>query len=226
MLPLDVDCATLSIVTESCTCGAPLPPDARFCHKCGRPLYAEPVAIPEPQTVAVVEPTPPKPVDAPAGIGLRNPVAVRIALLAGAITSLLTSFPLPTFIALLWLIVVIVGGGFWSVYLYQRRTGSYLSVRSGAHLGWLTGIFSFLIMMVMFTAGVLLIAGGGGLQTFFRDRIASQATSEVAEQVNTILASPLGIAALLFGSLLMFFFLLTVLATVGGALGAKILEKE
>ena len=27
------------VVPEYCTCGAQLPPDARFCHKCGKPQY-------------------------------------------------------------------------------------------------------------------------------------------------------------------------------------------
>ena len=32
------------IVLEFCTCGAQLPPDARFCHKCGKPQYDYPGA--------------------------------------------------------------------------------------------------------------------------------------------------------------------------------------
>ena len=37
------------IVPEFCTCGAQLPPDARFCHKCGKPQYDYPgVEEPEP----------------------------------------------------------------------------------------------------------------------------------------------------------------------------------
>ena len=51
-------------------------------------------------------------------------------------------------------------------------------------------------------------------------------TPEVAEQFNALLASPIGVAFLLFGMLLTSFIMLTILATVGGALGAKVLEKE
>src|SRR6202034_1529404 len=42
------------IVPEFCTCGAQLPPDARFCHKCGKPQYDYPgLDEPEPATPPV-----------------------------------------------------------------------------------------------------------------------------------------------------------------------------
>ena len=31
----------LPIMPEFCTCGAELPPDARFCHRCGKPQREE-----------------------------------------------------------------------------------------------------------------------------------------------------------------------------------------
>ena len=40
-----------------CTCGAALPEDARFCHKCGKPQYEEDIA----RLNAVDEPPPPPP---------------------------------------------------------------------------------------------------------------------------------------------------------------------
>ena len=35
---------------EFCTCGAELPPDSRFCHKCGKPQREE-IAVEEPQAI-------------------------------------------------------------------------------------------------------------------------------------------------------------------------------
>jgi hypothetical protein len=34
-----------------------------------------------------------------------------------------------------------LAAGFLAVYLYSRRTGQTLSIRSGARMGWITGIF-------------------------------------------------------------------------------------
>ena len=212
-----------------CTCGAELPPNARFCHKCGKPQgeIAEPV--PEPLDTPPSEP-PVQPVAAPpqqpAGISLRNPAAVRVAFLAGAGSSLLLMVPMPPLVQILWHLITLMVGGFFAVWLYQRRTGNYLSVKSGAHLGWLAGIFCFLIMMVMFTLSVIAIASGEGLQDSFREMLNARSAPEVAEQFNALLSSPAGVAILLFGMLITSFIMLTILATVGGALGAKVLEKE
>jgi hypothetical protein len=212
-----------------CTCGAQLPPGARFCHKCGKPQGALVQPEPEPEPEAPITPaaapdvTPPA---APPGISLRNPVAVRVAFLAGATSSLLIMLPMPPLIQILWQLVILVVGGFFAVWLYQRRTGRYLSVRSGAHLGWLAGTFCFLIMMVMFTLSVIAISSGEGLEQSFREMLNTRSAPEVADQFNRLLSSPGGVAALLFGMLLTSFIMLTILATVGGALGAKVLEKE
>ena len=54
----------------------------------------------------------------------------------------------------------------------------------------------------------------------------ARSAPEVADQFNALLSSPGGVAALLFGMLITSFIMLTILATVGGALGAKVLEKE
>jgi hypothetical protein len=134
--------------------------------------------------------------------------------------------PMPPLVQILWQLVILVIGGFFAVWLYQRRTGRYLSVRSGAHLGWLAGIFCFLIMMVMFTLSVMAIASGEGLQESFRELLNARAAPEVADQFNALLSSPAGVAALIFGMLITSFIMLTMLATVGGALGAKVLERE
>jgi hypothetical protein len=214
-------------VNGQCTCGALLPPDARFCHKCGKPQYEMPV-IEEEAEAPAAEPVPPVAAEPPkpTGISLRNPAAARAALGAGAITSLLMMVPLPALIQILWQLLMVVAGGFLSVWLYQRRTGNHLTVGSGARLGWITGIFAFLIMMVMFTLSVLLLAAGEGVQQSFREMLSMRGSPEVAQQFDALINSPGGLGFLLFGMLLTSFIMLTILATVGGALGAKVLEKE
>ena len=51
-------------------------------------------------------------------------------------------------------------------------------------------------------------------------------TPEMAEQFEAILESPGGLAAMLFLALLTMFFLLTFVTSAGGALAAKVLEKD
>src|SRR5205085_4649138 len=78
---------------DFCTCGAQLPPDALFCHKCGKPQrdIVEPEYIPPPPSIDV-PPTAPV-VDAPRP-SFRNPVSVRIAIAVAAIGTLLSFMPL------------------------------------------------------------------------------------------------------------------------------------
>jgi len=50
--------------------------------------------------------------------------------------------------ALIWL----VAGGFLTVFLYKRRTGQRISMLNGAHLGWICGVFAFVIVTIMLTS--------------------------------------------------------------------------
>ena len=70
---------------EFCTCGAQLPPDALFCHKCGKPQRDIVTPEIEPNTYpaaveASVAPPPPAPRLQPLPLNFHNPIAVRIAL--------------------------------------------------------------------------------------------------------------------------------------------------
>jgi hypothetical protein len=143
-----------------------------------------------------------------------------------AVITLLQSLPLPGVLQPLWLLVLLLAGGFISVYLYHRRTGDYLTVRSGARLGWMTGMFAFLITMVLFTVSIVAISASGGLQQFFHELVNARGTPELAEQFDQILSNPAATGALLFLVLTMMFLMLTIVASIGGALAAKVLERE
>lgn len=215
------------LVGDYCTCGAKLPPDARFCHKCGKPQYDEPLfqtAVEEPAPEVVAGIPPPSP--AKGGISFHNSVAVRVGFLAAGLVTLLLAFPLPSAFAAIWQLVLLPAGGFFSVYLYGRRTGEAVSVRAGARMGWITGVFCFAIITVFFTVSIIQIATSDGLPAFFREMVSQRGTPDLMNQFNEILNSPTGIATLLFGMLAVFFVMLTLLPAVGGALGAKVLEKE
>lgn len=216
------------MVNEYCTCGAKLPEGARFCHKCGRPLFPLPEVEAEPSVQGPLEPplVPSPQPPARTSVGFRNPGAVRVGMLVASAISLLFFVPVPPLFAPLWQLILVVTGGFLAVYLYHRRTGDVLSTRTGARLGWMTGLFTFLIFMVLFTLSLMALAGGGSLQEAFREVANASSRPELSAQFDALLQSPAGVAGLLFGMLLLFFFLLTTLASLGGALAAKVLEKD
>ena len=206
---------------QVCTCGARLPDDARFCHKCGRPLHDEYVAVEEPPApIPVAAPQAP-PVQLPP-IGFRNRIAVRIALIAAGAICVLISIPLPSIIATIWQIILLLAGGFGSVYIYARRTGEPVSIGSGARMGWLTGIFCFVFITLLFTLVVFIFSTEAGRASMAQALQLNPGSEEVMRQFDEMIRTPAGV----FGPLLGFFVLLTSLPTIGGALGAKVLERE
>jgi hypothetical protein len=210
-------------VQEYCTCGAKLVPDARFCHKCGRPLFDW-----RPPEEPAGEITPAPLAAPPPEINFHNRAAVRTGLLMAVVTSVLISLPMPMYVNLVWMLGWLTASGFLAVYFYQRRTGQQLSVRQGARMGWMAGVFCFAIATIFFTVTILAISSRGSLAEFYRDRLTAQgapANLDV-EQMLEMLERPAGLASLIFVSLLMMFLLLTLLPTLGGAIGAKVLERD
>jgi len=212
------------VVVEFCTCGAQLPPDARFCHKCGKPQYDYPgIEASEPEPPAAEVPTlpPAQPVHLPE-IGFHNGLAVRLGFFAAAAAVLVCMIPIP--FAWLRLPIAFVAAGFLAVYLYSRRTGQVLSPRSGARMGWITGIFSFTLVSVIFTIAMVAITSQGGLEKELQAQISP--SDPRWEMVRQALNNPALIIAGLVLYLMLFFVILTALPMIGGALGAKLLEKE
>jgi hypothetical protein len=213
------------IVPEYCTCGAQLPPDARFCHKCGKPQYDYPgLESAEGTPPSVEAPTlPPAPhVQLPAEISFHNRLAVRVGFIAALSAVFLFMVPLP--FPLLRLLIAFVAGGFFAVLLYTRRTGQMLSIRSGARMGWITGIFSFCMVSVFFAFAMVEISKQGGLAKFIQSQMP--ANDARMETVTQALNDPATAGVLMLLSLAMLFVVLTALPIIGGALGAKVLEKE
>jgi hypothetical protein len=212
-------------VPDVCTCGAVLPPDARFCHKCGKPQRDEPLFVQEEAPVQrPIEPPGLPPIsklELPR-IGFHNGLAVRVALLAGILAffcSILTGqLALPQEFALVWL----VAGGFFAVYLYERRTGQRLSVRSGAHLGWICGVFGFVVVTMALAATAVMLSDPS-VASAMREQLRTHGIPAAnAEQMITFFHTPAGISSALFVSFVLF----TVLPAFGGAVGAKLLDRD
>jgi hypothetical protein len=206
-------------VPERCTCGAVLPPDALFCHKCGKPQREDLLVQPEAETPAPLPP-PPLPAAAPPPIGFHNGAAVRIALLAGASWFLVSALIAPLVplrpLALVWPIIM----GFLAVLIYRRRTGQRLTALNGAHLGWICGIFGFVIVAITVT---LRVVAEPSLFSTLTDQLRAGGMSEAdVNQFVSVLRTPAGVA----GVLIMSFLLFTVLPAFGGLIGAKLLDRD
>jgi hypothetical protein len=208
-------------VPERCTCGAQLPEDALFCHKCGKP-QREIVTVDIPEAAPPPPPIPAAPaiaLEAPA-ITFRNGTAVRIALLmaAAAFCSVVISVPVAAGFAILWLIVA----GFLAVFLYRIRTGYRLSPISGARLGWICGIFVFLIVAVMIGIFAAVLSNPAGMAKMKEQLSEMKQPAATIDQAIEAFRHP----GQIFSELLQYFLLFTVLSAFGGAVGAKLLGRD
>lgn len=209
------------MVSEFCTCGAQLVPDARFCHKCGRPVREEPL-VEEAQEAAPVPEAAPAAAATAQEISFRNSTAVRVGFVAGLLAFLLALLPAPFPIRAL---LLATAGGF-SAYLYGRRSGRSLTVGGGARIGWISGLFCFVIIMVLFTLNFALVAmltRDTGMASFYREQLTAMGMPQHRiEEVLQVFQSPLRLAGLLISIFVMF----TGLLMAGGALGAKLLRRN
>lgn len=196
---------------QVCTCGTELLPDARFCHKCGRPVREEPLEVePAPAPVPEGPATPPE-------IGFNNGLAVRVCLLAAALALALSSIPVSPWLPL----ILMLAAGAFSVYLYRRRTGQALSVRAGLRMGWMTGVLGFVISMVLMTIALALLpASTEALHRALREQ--SGLPEEMIERALEITRNPVQLLL----SLLLGFFTFSLTAAAGGALGARLLDRR
>lgn len=153
-------------------------------------------------------------------------MAVRVGLLNAAVAALLISFHMPMAIGLVWMLVCLVGAGFFSVFLYNRRAGTELSARRGARLGWFTGLFCFVIVSLVSTVSILIVTAKSGLGNFYREQLETQGVDVSMPEISQVLDSPYGPAMILLFSLVVAFFFLTLLPALGGLMGAKVLEKD
>jgi hypothetical protein len=150
-------------------------------------------------------------------VGFSNPQAVRIGLLVALLSFFASALSGPVVVLpIVWLL----GAGFLSVYLYRRRTGQTLTLGSGARMGWMTGLFAFLILLVLLTMIVVAISDPSIASKLLAEMRARGADVN-AETMLEAFHSPAGIVQIVVVSFLVF----TVFPTLGGALGAKLLGR-
>ncbi|MCC6292347.1 MAG: zinc ribbon domain-containing protein [Bryobacterales bacterium] len=222
-------------MAEFCSCGAQLPEDALFCHRCGKPQRELPDALaPEPFEEEPAAGPAPQAADASSleaafspEINFHNRVAVRICLFCAVVASVVSSVPLGV-LSVFWLLVTLLASGFVAVYLYHRRSGMFLATRAGARMGWMTGLFYWLISMIVFAMKMVAVSGRGGLGALLREQMEASASRDDVnlQEALRILDSPQGMATMVIFVLFFAFLFFTALPAIGGALGSKVLERE
>jgi hypothetical protein len=202
-----------------CTCGAYPPEDARFCHKCARPLYE--VAAPEPESVPevlaeapVVRETVQDPEPRIAGSQ-----ALRSAMWGAFLGMMLFLIPgLNVFAVVLSPLIC----GLLTVWFFSRRTGIDPTIREGAQLGSIGGLFAYSILLLQFTALFLTLRNPQS-KAALENQLAQFFNSQpqAAEAMETF-SNP---AALVLG-LVLILGLFLVLPSIAGAAMAAFRERR
>ena len=207
-----------------CTCGALLIDGARFCHKCGKPQFEEDVVRLKglEQALAPAQaPLQPQTAEQPrplTGISFRNSRAVVISLLVAA-GAMICFLPLALVAAPLFPFFL-CGVGFVAVYLYHRGAKEPLSTSAGARLGWMTGLWIFLVMAVLLAMTALVIASPAGWEQL------RAAWSQVPQAAKLLDLSQHDLLVQMLIMLPFSFLLLTMLPGLGGILGAKLSSRR
>jgi hypothetical protein len=206
---------------KRCDCGAEYPDGAEYCPNCGRPLTAEALAHERARNAFVREPEPEREIAA-VPISFGNPHALRASYWPAALAALLVS--LKWFSMLCW--VWYPAAGFLAVTSYFKRTGARLDSSQGARLGWICGVITFTLSMIL-TALASVVGGGFApaleqMQTQFRE----QGEAEMADAMAQLAADPVMLATVIVIGLVLTFLFVTALTTLGGALGARVTRDD
>jgi hypothetical protein len=199
---------------ETCTCGTILVENARFCHRCGRPVYELTTSEMEEAAEVSVSATPGPPVVAPQPlpVSFGNPIALRVAFLMSLGIMMAEMLPVVNWLFFAWWLLAGWGG----VRLYRRLTGLRLTVAAGARLGVLTGIFAFVSMAVIFSFTMASSAG--------RDMLDQMVKQD--PRMSEVMNNPVMLGAVLVMVLVMVFGMVVGICAAGGALGAKLAAPE
>lgn len=212
-----------------CTCGARLAEDALFCHRCGRPvrkLTAEEREEALGEEAPASEPPPLPPAAEPAPASFQNQTAVRVGFLAAVLVQLASILSAMAGASLL-MPLLLIGGGFYAAVLYMRRTGEPLSAVEGARVGWITGIFTFVIATVFFTAGMALLSASGELVKAYEESLSRMnLPADSLERLRQLLADPKTFALTVIAGLVFQFLFLTIFCSLGGVLGARLRSRR
>ena len=209
-----------------CTCGAQLPDDARFCHRCGRPQLEEDIArMREDESVPVPTPPPPPPPPAPKiDFGNRKAVTISIAVAMLTLFVFIASSVLAPFAATLFILPLFCISGFVAARWYMKQTGQSITAQAGARLGFMTALWAFLVVVVICVLMAVFVSNPE-----WRSQIVDMVNAQgnpAAGQIAKLLEDPRRFIFLMMGELLVNFCLFTFPSMLGGMLGVRFSNKR
>ena len=147
------------------------------------------------------------------GISFRNSQAVVITLLVAA--GAMVGAPLVVLFAPPLVPVFLCAIGFLAVRIYVARASETVTARAGARLGWMTGLWLFLIMAVLLTVCCIYVASPEGWAQM-------RATwSQLPQTASLVHMSQHEFLMQVLSMLPFSFLMFTILPVLGGLLGAK-----
>ena len=205
---------------QRCTCGAVLAEDARFCHKCGKPQYEDDISRLTPENAAPgsAPPAAPVPATGSSGISFKNTRAVLISIVVAGVTLVALvaiGLLLPALFPL-----VLCGAGFVAARLYSGRSSQPLSTAAGARLGWMTGLWLFVVVALLCAMAAISVASPEGWEQ------AKSMWAQLPQASKLLTLSQHEFFMQLLIALPFFFFLMTLLPGLGGILGAKLSRRR
>jgi len=164
-------------------------------------------------TPAGVRPSVPPPLPTPSGVSFRNSRAVWITFFVAAVTlfaMIALGFLFPPLFP-----IVLCAAGFAATRLYNQKAKQPLSTAGGARLGWMTGLWLFLAVAVMFAMAAIVVANPEGWEQI------KTIWAQIPQASKLVSMSQHDFLMQLLIDLPFFFLLFTLLPGLGGILGAK-----
>ena len=149
-------------------------------------------------------------------VDFRNRVVLKSCLLAACFSLIFGVLLSPVGSGVLFPFVLF-GGGWIASYLYCRNSAQPINARSGAALGWIAGLFTFLILLVLITLLFMTLAGNPEFVQMLKENSGKYGAR--AEDMNQLLDLPKHPDRLALG-LGLNFVQLTVFSSLGGLLHA------
>jgi ribosomal protein L40E len=226
-------------------CNATVPANTLFCGQCGAPQIR--VATSEEEESARTQAASPAstdvnspdlPLRTAARVPLspvlqpkaRTPITWSTALPKAAISGFATVVLLVAVLALtksaFFLLLIIPLGGVLSVWLYARgKDPNEIVTGTGARVGAVTGLFSYLIYGIIVGAQISTQKGliQDAMRKAIQDAVARNPNPETQAMLNQVM-TPEGIATLLTVSAVIFLFVFLIFGALGGSVGAAMLR--
>jgi hypothetical protein len=151
-----------------------------------------------------------------------TPGALRSCYWSAAFAAIIMSLPYASLLCF----IVYPAAGLYSVHSFRRQTRKPVTLRAGAKLGFLTGVITFALLLILLTIASTMPGSPGISATLdeLEKSFEQQGDAELVAWVQDLRTDPTALGLLALISLSVGFGVTTGFATAGGALGAKVLE--